>query len=325
MCERCIRSFQSKELLDTHFEWCCKGKAQIESMPKKRNFSYTAFGHELSPLRTVYADAECFIEPETKSHLPAAIGMYEVWHTHHKNIQNKMKVSTWQGEDCVEKFLNKLDNMVREQHQNSFLTRQGMSLSPSEQQAFNRCQSCPRCSKPFSEVIKKVRDHCHITGEYRGPLCHLCNTRLRLKRNVLPVVFHNLKNYDVHLIIKNGVGKMKGWQLSVIAQTREKFMSLRAKVKIGETKQGKPLYFDIVFIDSFQFMSSSLSTLVNNLQSHPLSENLKQEYANLNNEMIKRKGVYPYSYFDSLDKLAESSLPPRSSFKNDLSNCQVSM
>ena len=324
MCERCIRSFQTKEALQTHFEWCVRGKAQIETMPKNKEFSYTTFGHELSPLRVLYADAECYIEPETQAHLPAAVGCYEVWHSHHHNYQKQMKVTTWEGEDCIENFLTKLDLMVRDQYDQSNLTRRPMYLSTSDHQAFIRCQTCPRCHEGFSDSNKKVRDHCHISGEYRGPLCHKCNSRLRLKRNVLPVVFHNLKNYDAHLIIKNGIGKMKGWVLSVIAQSKEKFMSIRAKVPVGKNKTGKTIYFDIVFVDSFQFMPSSLATLANNLQNHPLTKTLKEEYPNLDDNVMRRKGVFPYAYFDSLDKLSESFLPPRSEFKNDLTKEECS-
>ena len=48
----------------------------------------------------------------------------------------------------------------------------------------------------------KVRDHCHITGKYRGAAAHWsCNINLKLIKKV-PVIFHNLKGYDSHLIFK---------------------------------------------------------------------------------------------------------------------------
>ena len=318
MCERCIRSFKSAEDLDTHFQWCVKGKAQIESMPKEKNFSYTSYGHELSPIRIVYADAECFIEPDTQSHQPAAIACYDVWHPHLTQQRNASQILSWVGEGCIEKFLKKLDCMVKDQYEQDSLTRQSMILSPAEQQNFNKSQSCPKCKVTYTEKRYKVRDHCHITGQYRGPLCCLCNTRLRLKRNVLPVIFHNFKNYDAHLLIKEGVGKLKNWKLSVIAQSKEKFMSMRAKVPVGKTKTGKTINFEIAFLDSYQFMSSSLATLANNLDSLPLTQKLRQDFPNLSDDLITRKGVFPYSYFSSLSKLDETCLPPRSAFKNDL-------
>eukprot|EP00732_Lithocolla_globosa_P000911 Lithocolla_globosa_v1_NODE_360_length_4320_cov_124.833529.p3 type:complete len:117 gc:universal NODE_360_length_4320_cov_124.833529:2712-2362(-) len=49
---------------------------------------------------------------------------------------------------------------------------------------------------------KKVRDHCHITGQFRGTACSGCNLKAR-QPTTIPVAFHNLKNYDAHLIIKD--------------------------------------------------------------------------------------------------------------------------
>ena len=95
-------------------------------------------------------------------------------------------------------------------------------------------------------------------------------------------------------------------------------MSLKARIPVDTTKDGRTVYFNVVFLDSYQFMSSSLASLVNNLDSLPYTEILKREYPNLTNDIIRRKGIFPYSYFNSLNKLQESSLPPRSAFRNDL-------
>ena len=318
LCERCIRSFKTREALETHFKWCVKGKAQIESMPKIKEYSHKSFGHELSPLRVIYADAECYIEPETKAHLPAAIGFYEVMHLHHRNNQNKIKINTFVGDNCISNFIDKLEVIIKSQFEKSVEMRQAIRMTPLDQIEFNKSTSCPRCNKKFSDKIKKVRDHCHISGQYRGPLCSECNLRLQLKRQVLPVIFHNLKNYDLHLLIKNGLGKKQGWQFSVIAQSAQKFMTLKARVPVGYSQTGRQIYNEIVFLDSFQFMSSSLASLVKNLNSFPLTKNLCQEYPQLTDDLIRSKGIFPYSYFDSLDKLKETQLPPRSAFTNDL-------
>ena len=318
MCDRCCRSFKAQHVLDEHYQWCSKGRLQIEAMPKQKHFSYTSLEHELSPLKVIYADIESYIQQDI--HHPAAIACYEVWHTHLKQRQTNSKISSWVGENSISKFLQHLeDTAIRQHHRDSKMTRQAMLLTTQQEKDFQNCQYCSRCNVKFDkEKHIKVRDHCHITGTYRSPLCRACNFRFKQKRRTLPVIFHNFKCYDAHMIIKHGIGEKKHWNLSVIPQTKEKYMTLRADIPVDKTKEGKTVYFSVVFLDSFQFMSSSLAKLVSNLDSLPITETIKNDFPNLSDEAIKRKGVFPYTYLDSLKKLQESSLPSRDAFRNDL-------
>ena len=315
-CDRCIRIFHSKDKFETHYEWCKRGKLQVEKMPKEINFGYKESGDELSPLRVIYADIECFIENGV--HKPAAIACYEVWHYHFNNSKNKMHV--WEGKDCILDFLHFLEKAVKFQQKfDTQLTRKSMVLSEADLQRFNTAEVCSKCHKKFdNDKIKKVRDHDHITGEFRDALCRKCNFSLRVRRRVLPVILHNFKGYDCHMIISGGLGQMKNSKLDVIAQTREKFMAMTMKVPVDKTKEDKTVYFDIKFLDSYQFMASSLSSLAQNLETFTLTENLKKDYPNLTNDLITCKGVFPYAYFDSLSRLDETCLPSIDKFKNDL-------
>ena len=75
---------------------------------------------------------------------------------------------------------------------------------------------------------------------------------------------------------------------------------------------------NLTFIDSFQFMSQSLSSLVKNLPSEAFkftSQNFKDEKL----ELMKQKGIYPYDYMDSFDKFNEK-LPAKKDFFSLLSN-----
>ena len=65
-------------------------------------------------------------------------------------------------------------------------------------------------------------------------------------------------------------------------------MTITAQVPVDKTKEGKTVYFKIVFLDSFQFMSSSLAPLANNLDNLPFTEILKRDYPNLTNDIIQR-------------------------------------
>ena len=71
----------------------------------------------------------------------------------------------------------------------------------------------------------------------------------------------------------------------------------------------------LTFIDSFQFMASSLENLVQNLaQEGPAKfKNLCTVFPN-NYELLLRKGVFPYDYFDELSKLDNTVLPTQQEF-----------
>ena len=55
----------------------------------------------------------------------------------------------------------------------------------------------------FDEDVnyRKVRDHCHYAGEYRGAAHSICNLKFNVP-NEISVVFHRGSNYDYHFIIK---------------------------------------------------------------------------------------------------------------------------
>ena len=66
--------------------------------------------------------------------------------------------------------------------------------------------TCYICGKIFLKMFatdknyRKVRDHCHFTGKYRGAVHNICNLRFHAP-NEIPVDFHNRSNYDYHFII----------------------------------------------------------------------------------------------------------------------------
>ena len=322
ICERCTQTFTSVDRFKSHYEACIRGKAMVENMPKTQEYKYNDKSCELSPATVVYADAECLVNSDSGEHLPAAFGMYVKWNNDVQGVKDTYKA--WDGEGCVEEFLTELDSMIKQQFEHQELTRKTIVISPQELQDWYRSMSCPECKSAYTERNKKCRDHCHISGRYRRPLCSQCNRKLCLKRSTLPVVFHNLKNYDSHLLIKYGIDKLKHWDLSVIPQTSEKFMTIHAKVPVGKTKTGKTIFYTITFLDSFQFMSSSLSSLASNLASLPTALKMQDAYPSVRPETISRKGVFPYSYFSSFNVLRDRELPARSAFTNDLTGEECS-
>ena len=94
--------------------------------------------------------------------------------------------------------------------------------------SFQKATHYHTCNKPLYNKEKreydKVRDHCHITGKYRGAAHNSCNPHLRLG-NGIPVVFHNLRGYDSHLIMQ-AISQVDG-EITCISNNMEKYISFR--------------------------------------------------------------------------------------------------
>ena len=147
------------------------------------------------------------------------------------------------------------------------------------------------------------------------------------------MVFHDLSGYDSHLIIKN-LGFSKG-DIDCIPNNEEKYISFSKKIPVGTYPrealdaegdifcEQKPIYHTIRFIDSFKFMATSLDKLVNNLPKDDFI-NLDLYYSGDKFNLLARKGVYPYEYMDSLEKLKETTLPPKEAFYSRLNDGGIS-
>ena len=66
-----------------------------------------------------------------------------------------------------------------------------------EEEQFQSSNTCWISEKLIDDDDEKVRDHCHVTGKFRGAVHWSCSLQLTKK---VPLIFHNLRGYDSHLI-----------------------------------------------------------------------------------------------------------------------------
>ena len=176
-------------------------------------------------------------------------------------------------------------------------------MTAKEEEIFQLSNKCWIWNKLFDLVDEKVRDYCHIFGKFRGAAHFSCNAILKITKKV-PVIFHNLRGYDSHLMIKE-ISNFNV-NIDVIPNALEKYMAFT-------------INRNLVFIDSMQFMNSSLGSLVKNLSNNDfkyLSEEFKGKYL----EVVKEKGIYPYEYMNSFKKFNETELPSKDRFFSSLKN-----
>ena len=170
---------------------------------------------------------------------------------------------------------------------------------------------------------RKVKDHCHYTGKFRGAAHSICNLNCKVPKNI-PII-HNA-SYDTHFIINQLAEEFKG-ELNCIGDNMEKYITFSVPIK-KECDDGKTIAYKLRFIDSFRFIPISLSELVDNMsgkfnsiveckscmekntckECKKLIEGLIKKFSSMyqfcNGDLNKfnlllQKGVYPYEDMDN--------------------------
>ena len=70
-------------------------------------------------------------------------------------------------------------------------------MTEEEENLFQKSNNCWICKKLVDNDEEKVRNHCHVSGKFRGAAQKICNKNFQLTKNV-PVIFHNLRGYGSH-------------------------------------------------------------------------------------------------------------------------------
>ena len=161
-------------------------------------------------------------------------------------------------------------------------------------------EDCLFCGEPLVQRSFRdaVKDHCHITGEYRGAAHKACNInyfRINPETEIIPVVFHNLKGYDAHHIM-SGIAEVQS-DLKCIPNNMEKYVSF----SLGKLR----------FIDSLGFLQTSLDALVGTNKPESFTIMASHEENPARRKLLLQKGHYPYEYMDSWSRFEETTLPPK--------------
>ena len=301
-------------------------------MPTKNN-NIIKYNHGEKSMKlpfVIYADLECLLEkmstcinnPNESSttkinkHAPSGYSIF----THCSFDKSKNKLNYYRGKDCMKKFSKEL-----REHASKIIDYEKKKMIPltvEEKIYYNKQKICYICKKEFSNNEKKnykVRDHCHYTGKYRGAAHNICNLRYKVSKEI-PIVFHNGSIYDYHFIIKELVKEFEG-NFECLGENTEKYITFSVPIKKKIENKDLEITYKIKFIDSYRFMASSLSKLVDNLSegihSNKCSDygsnldyikitagpssverkneklilecyNCKQHYKKINKELIKR-------------------------------------
>ena len=337
ICKRCFTHFTKEELLEKHIKYCFSNQKVAVKMPKPNSYLHFKNYYKQLPIPFVaYADFECFTKPMNscspnpeesynynyQKHEPSGFCFYVKSIIPGIHIKPIIYTKKSENEDIAKIFVEKLSEVTKGIYNDFYCKPKPLKLTSEEQRLFEKVKYCHICRGELKN--DKVRDHCHFTGQYRGAAHNKCNLMCK-KPRVLPVIFHNLQGYDAHLFIKQ-LAKLDG-KLNCIPSTEEKYISFSKTIQVGEYKNIKvgdmlPINFEIKFLDSFKFLQTSLANLVSNLSQDDF--HITKHSFKLNTGLLTRKGVYPYDYVSSIEKLSETCLPPKEKFYSNLNDEEIS-
>lgn len=213
----------------------------------------------------------------------------------------------YRGENACKKFIDavckeqkKIEKIIRKRREKY----EDHNLSKDEETEFRKAKNCYLCDCKIKGE-NKIREHCHLTGKYRGASCNDCNLKnINKNENKLICMSHNL-NYDGAFILADAQDFTDN--IDIISTTEEKFMCFE--------------FCKLVFKDTFKFLTMSLESLVE-IQD---KNNLKFTKAFYDDkfEIAMRKGVYPYEWVDNMKKFECKGLPNYENFYSSLRNGNV--
>ena len=272
-CRRCLSSYTSENMLKKHEEKCGDDKKTVIKTSNESHLHWKKRFHKNPLYFRIYADFEAVNEKDNSIIGNKTTNIYKqnpVLNGYHiiSELEDVLKNNCYKsplGYNNVDWFVDeviKLENKMDFYFKN---TKKEIIMTHEDEEDFKNNNVCRFCEKIIES--DKVRDHCHLTGKYRGPAHSKCNINVTQKQsNFTPFIFHNFSNYDCHLFFKKLVDKKKDKvDFDIIPKTNEEYIAVT--------------YGCIRFIDSYRFLSSGLDSLVQTLvdNGHKTLKSLKKE------------------------------------------------
>ena len=354
-CLNCFQSYTTENKLKKHKKVCENHGYCYLEMPEEYNkiLKYNEGEKSTRIPFIIYADLECLLEkmntchnnPEKSSttkinkHTPSDYSLFT--HCSFDTIKNKLDY--YRGKNCMKNIC--LDLREHATKTINYEKKEMIPLTKKEDKKHNKQKVCHICKEIFStddnnKKYHKVRDHCHYTGKYRGN--DFCNLGYKIPKEVT-VVFHNGSTYDYHFIIKELIDKFEG-EFECLGENTEKHITFSVRIKKETIKKDKngndeitkiSYKIKLIVVDLCQHRYQILLVIYLIFRCFRCKKNyeknfnkeLIQRYANTyefcNGDLNKfilllRKGVYPYEYIDSWQRLDEKSLPDKEAFYSNL-------
>ena len=233
-------------------------------------------------------------------------------------------IQTYQGENAIYKFMEKMLEEV--EYCKAVIKKRfnkPLLMTEDDEVRLKLMDKCHICNKKYTDKDVRVRDHCHITGKFRGSAHQECNLKLRIEHENLkiPVIFHNLQGYDSHFIMQQ-IGEIAKKYAYKDKKKKEQPLTINAIANNMEKYMAFMLGNHLNFIDSLQFMSSSLDKLASNLPKEAFKYT-SEEFTGKKLSPMSQKGIYLYDHMDSFKKFNQMKLPAKDQFYSILNDQHI--
>ena len=362
-CENCLNPSRTQEALADHERICGKNEPTNASVPEKGSkhhfIEFTQWRCLLPVPWVIYADFEAVQSGQGVQNHTVSSFCYKIHciYPEHKIVPGYQdrplgEARVFCGPSALKNFYTSLfsDAAVIEQIADINLPYDEEN-SEEDMAAFKAATECHICGKDLGPA--RHFDHDHYTGKYRGAAHPSCNMQYSSNKYLkIPVVFHNLRGYDGYFVVRGLLDFIdKISDLEVIAKNLDKFTcitvnnlrfidslqflngSLDTLVKnyvdaktgsAGESILPDISILKVKFAPVLEWTDMYFERkIMPKLVSKKLSDETIRKYKDRMFLLSIRKGVYPYDYMDSMERMKEKSLPPQNSFYSGLYNTGI--
>jgi len=366
-CYNCFQGLSSAKALIRHSSFCRNNNSQIVKMPSEgQTIKYIANGRDCQAQFMMVIDFETYQKPAQKQCNCSEKKLKKGACKHKSKIQfdlqpfaycliivdkfNKVfEHVVYSGEDAG---IHAVKTMLKFGHKYGKIMSivKPPILTEKDLTDYEFAEFCHICGYALlnakTGIMDKCLDHDHYSQEYVGASHLKCNIR-RHERKFLYCWSHNFSGFESHIILKaltelgiNQDNYQPGnfFYEDFVEQNEEKesfFIDengMRQYVKLSVMSQSsekiKTLTMNnVIFLDSFSFLPSSLDKLVSDLKvSNWHFPILKQWQSDANLiQLLTRKGIFPYEHITSIEMMRETKqYPERSAFYSNLNGKGVS-
>ena len=198
-CRSCLQCFSRESVLIKHKENCLSINGKQSVKLEKGIIEFENYFKQIPVPFKIYADFECNLRgvesyegsytKKYQDHIPCSFA-YKVVCVDDRFTK---PIVVYRGENAAYEFIKAIlkEHKYCKKVMNNYYFNQNLIMSEKEEHLLQQSNSCWICKRLIDNDDEKVRDHCHVTGKFRGAAHWDCNINFQLTKKV-SVIFHNL-------------------------------------------------------------------------------------------------------------------------------------